>query len=70
MKALAVVTVVFLPLTLIASIYGTNFDEHLPAVRLGARLRGHDRQHVADDGRALRLLPLAEVVLGGRERAA
>ncbi len=30
MKALAVVTVVFLPLTLIASIYGTNFDETFP----------------------------------------
>ena len=26
MKTLAIVTVVFLPLTLIAGIYGTNFD--------------------------------------------
>ncbi len=30
MKALAVVAVVFLPLTLIASIYGTNFDRTFP----------------------------------------
>jgi magnesium transporter len=30
MKALAVVTVVFLPLTLIASIYGTNFHHTIP----------------------------------------
>lgn len=30
MKALAVVTVVFLPLTLIASIYGTNFSHTIP----------------------------------------
>ncbi len=31
MKTLAIVTVVFLPLTLIASIYGTNFDETFPS---------------------------------------
>jgi magnesium transporter len=31
MKTLAIVTVVFLPLTLLASVYGTNFDETLPA---------------------------------------
>jgi magnesium transporter len=31
MKALAIVAVVFLPLTLIASIYGTNFEETFPS---------------------------------------
>jgi magnesium transporter len=36
MKILAIVTVVFLPLTLIASIYGTNFDETFPQYSLDA----------------------------------
>ncbi len=31
MKALTVVTVIFLPLTLIASVYGTNFEDVFPA---------------------------------------
>ena len=30
MKTLAIVTVVFLPMTLIASVYGTNFEETIP----------------------------------------
>jgi magnesium transporter len=31
MKTLAIVTVIFLPLTLIASVYGTNVGETLPS---------------------------------------
>jgi magnesium transporter len=31
MKTLAIVTVVFLPLTLLASVYGTNFEDTLPS---------------------------------------
>jgi magnesium transporter len=36
MKTLAIVTVVFLPMTLLASVYGTNFEETLPSYGWGA----------------------------------
>jgi|CXWL01.1.fsa_nt_gi magnesium transporter len=40
MKILAIVTVVFLPLTLIASIYGTNFGETFPSYGWGPGFAG------------------------------
>ncbi|MBI5289727.1 MAG: magnesium/cobalt transporter CorA [Chloroflexi bacterium] len=40
MKTLAIVAVVFLPLTLIASIYGTNFEDTFPAYGWGPGFAG------------------------------
>jgi len=40
MKTLAIVTVVFLPLTLIASIYGTNFETTFPSYGWGPAFAG------------------------------
>ena len=40
MKTLAIVTVIFLPLTLIASVYGTNFETTFPPYDWGPGFAG------------------------------
>ncbi len=62
-KLFSVAAVVFMPPTLIASIYGMNF-KHMPELGLGIRLSAGDRPDDARGRAAVHVLQMEEVALG------
>ena len=62
-KIFSVAAVVFMPPTLIASIYGMNF-KHMPELELRIRLSDRARADAARGGPAVFLLQMDEVALG------
>ena len=61
-KLFSVLAVIFMPPTMIASIYGMNFKDDAGA-RLGVGLSAGAAPYGARRGRALRILPLEEVAV-------
>ena len=67
-RALTAISLIFLPLTLIASFFGMNV--HLPCEDVTARVLDHPRRDARDRHRRRRLLPQARMALSDAEDVA